>query len=39
MEFVFIGCVALGLYAVIERFRDAGTKPAERMGIRANRRD
>jgi hypothetical protein len=39
MEFVVIGVIALVMYAVIERFRDEGSKKAERLGLRANRRD
>jgi hypothetical protein len=39
MEFVVIGLVALAMYGVIERFRDEGSKKAERIGMRANRQD
>ena len=39
MEFVVIGLAALVLYAGIERLRDEGSRKAERIGLRANRRD
>lgn len=39
MEFVFGGLASLVLYAIVARFRDDGTRKAERIGIRASRRD
>ena len=39
MDIIAIGIVALLLYAVINRMGDRGTKKAERLGMRANRRD
>lgn len=39
MEFVFIGVVALVLYAGVSQLHDDGRKQAERLGFRANRRD
>jgi len=39
MEFVFIGLIALAMYAGISQLRDEGKKKAERLGLRANRVD
>ena len=39
MDFVFIGLVALAMYAGISQLRDEGKKKADRLGLRANRRD
>lgn len=39
MDFVVTGIVALLLYAVIQRLGDRGSKKAEQLGMRANRRD